>query len=106
MYIEIIKNTDGYIGGFATFFKKPKHKLNGKLYEINEIDNILLQSELRGRDGVEVIEKGNYDIEIGGIKLKFNDYQNTTILKRIKEENLNIKTHNKADEFIKYINTK
>lgn len=66
----------------------------------------MLQSELRGRDGVEVIEKGNYDIEIGGIKLKFNDYQNTTILKRIKEENLNIKTHNKADEFIKYINTK
>lgn len=104
MFVEILFNTDGYIGGLATFHKKPKH-LNGKLYELNESDTILLHQALVARDGVELVKK-NEDINIGGVKLKFNEYKNKTIAKRIREENLNIKTHNKADEFIKYVNTK
>ena len=102
MYIEIINNTDGYIGGLATFLTKPT-LVNGKIYELNEQDSILLHQALVARDGVELVENGNYDVQIGNIKLKFNDYQNKTIAKAIKRDNKTISSKNKSDELIKYI---
>jgi hypothetical protein len=103
MFVEIIKNTDGYIGGLATYFKKPQ-KLNGVLYEMNETDAVILHKLLLARDGVELVQS-NEDVNIGGVKLKLHDHSNKRILKLIKEEEKSIKTHNKADEFVKYIHS-
>lgn len=103
MFVEILLNTDGYIGGVATFMKKP-NVLNGKLFELNAEDTALFHKLLIARDGVELVDE-NEDVNIGGIKLKLNDLQNTKIKNIIKDEFEHIKTNNKADEFIKYINT-
>lgn len=105
MFVQILMNTDGYIGGMATFFNKPN--LDPKeniIYELNQEDTIILHKLLQARDGVELV-KNNEDVKIGEIKLKFNDYQNRTILRRIQEENKYNTATNKSDELLNYITT-
>jgi len=83
MKIQLFKNTDGFLGAWAT----------GRIvdpalaFEMSNAEQVLFHKAVDGRDNVEILPRDalQYDAQFGNLKLLFHSEQSAKLLKLTRE---------------------
>lgn len=106
MFIKILFNTDGFLGGHivcpskqklekseitAESIQQAKHRglvennRDPLIVEMDQAEYMVFNMAVTARDGIEVLPSNAQGVPFGNMKLKFNDDQKVALLKRAKE---------------------